>query len=223
MRVFYLMVISSSILMACQVPAGLAPASLGQESQQTAQSVPLASSVESQNLAGKSLTLDEELNLLSQIVRKYIFAERDLNQDQVLTRTEFAPPGPGHDDELFQAFDQNQDQLLNLQEILTGPPIHYAADIDTMKWFIESNLSPQNALFGFDQNKDNQVSRPEMESVANRPSTGPKLKDFVMAEFQRRDLNQDQVLDLNETKLFGLMFCYKYGMKDTLLPSEQTK
>ncbi len=220
-RALYLLAISSS-LMACQAaPVGLAP---GQGIRQTALSAPLAtSSGVNQNLAGKSLTLDEELNLLSQIVRKGVFASRDLNHDQFLSREEFGPPlSAGADDyeTLFQQIDLNRDRRLSLQEALTGPPLHYTADIDSMKKFMEYEAAQG---FGFDLNKDHKISRAEMESIANNPAMDPILKAFAMAEFQRRDLNRDQVLDLNEGKIFSMMFYYKNGMKDTLLPSEQTK
>ncbi len=227
LKSLYLMAISSSILMACQVsqPGLVAPASRGQGGRQTAQSAPpaITSSGVNRSLARKSLTLDEELNLLSQIVRKDVFVFRDLNHDQFLSREEFGPPlSAGADDyeTLFQQIDLNRDRRLSLQEALTGPPLHYTADIDSMKNFMEYYAKQG---LPFDLNKDQKITRSEMETIANRPAKDTILQAFAVAEFQRRDLNQDQVLDLNEGKVFSMMFYYKNGMKDTLLPSEQTK
>ncbi len=225
-KVFFLLALSSSALTACQA-APMVSMPLGRPVRQTAQSAQPAvpNSATNQNSARKPLSLDDELNLLSQVVRKSIFADRDLNHDQVLTREEFGPPLSAGGDEyeaLFQQIDQNRDRRLSLQETLTGPPIHYTASIDSMKNFMEY-LAEKGSLFGFDLNKDHKISRSEMETIANKPAMDPILKAFAIAEFPRRDLNQDQVLDLNEGKIFSMMFYYKNGMKDTQLPSEQTK
>lgn len=208
----------SGLLVACQTPLSSVPpqansplaTSLRQMSQST-DSMPVSGRIRP--------SLDEELQQLSQIVRRKTFAALDHDRDQRLSREEFGPPGLEDYDQRFQSIDRNQDYFLDLDEVLKGPALNYTMDVSSMKKFLEQ----ASVQFGdsFDQNKDHKLTLTEIEEIAQQQGVSPVLQAFLVAEFHYRDLNQDQVLEGQEANLLYFMFYYKLNMPDTLLPSEQ--